>query len=245
MARVDYDRQSAVYDTGRRFDPDDYVTWRVGLGRHLATGCRLLDLGSGTGRWSNVLADWFDARIVGVEPSTGMRDKAAAKAPDPRVSYVGGRAEAIPAREDSFDAAWLAHVIHHFDDLAAAARELRRVVPAGAPVLIRQAFADRLDGITLFRFFPGAAQIARTFQTVAETVGLFADAGFESMSLEQHTQRTAPSLEDMVPKVRMRADTTLELLPDEEFAQGLELLEETARVEHGPVLDSLDLLVLR
>jgi hypothetical protein len=44
-------------------------------------------------------------------------------------------------------------MIHHVPDLTAAARELRRVVRAGGPILIRSAFAGRHQAITLFRFF--------------------------------------------------------------------------------------------
>jgi len=243
MARVDYDKQSAVYDEGRGFSPDDYQAWRFALVRFMESGSRVLDLGSGTGRWSTTLADWFGVRIVGVEPSSGMRSRAVAKESNPLISYVAGCAEAIPLGDDAVNAAWLAHVIHHFDDLRAAAHELRRVVPAGAPVLIRQAFSDRLDGISLFRFFPDT--VAKTFPSVSDTVGIFNDAGFDQMQLQSHTQQTAPSLEATIERVRLRADTTLELLSHSEFERGLELLVQTARVEHGPVLDTLDLLVLR
>jgi ubiquinone/menaquinone biosynthesis C-methylase UbiE len=46
------------------------------------------------------------------------------------VVYVGGRAEAVPLRDGSVAAAWLAFVVHHVADLArcAAAGAGRRLV---------------------------------------------------------------------------------------------------------------------
>lgn len=242
LARVDYDRQAAVFDEARSLGPGDYTSWRLAMLRHIPPGGRVLDLGSGTGRWSALLAEWYGVRVVAVEPSRGMRERAAAK-PHGAVALVGGRAERLPLAEDSVDAAFVAHVLHHLDNISATASELRRAVREGGSVLIRQAFGDRLDGISLFRFFP--SRIAETFPTAGEIIDVFTAAGFTHTTLERHTQRTGPSLAELIPRIRLRADTTLELLSDEEFERGLKLLEETARVEHGPVLDSLDLLILR
>ena len=79
---------------------------------------RILDLGSGTGQWSGRLARWFDVDVVGVEPSEGMRANAIDAV---RVFAIVGQAEQIPLRADGVDAAWLSVVVHHFDDLDAAA----------------------------------------------------------------------------------------------------------------------------
>jgi hypothetical protein len=108
-----------------------------------------------------------------------------------------------------------------FAGLPGCARELRRVLRPGGPVLIRTAFPGRLDGITLFRLFPGAARVAETFPTVEATVGAFEAAGFAFQALRPVPQVTAPSLRAAVERVRLRADTTLQALGDGEFAAGL------------------------
>ena len=138
-------------------------------------------------------------------------------------------------------------MIHHIGDLAGCARELRRVLEPGGPVLIRSSFPGRHAGISLFRFFPGARQIAETFPTVEATVAVFAAAGLGFQTLQQVPQVSAPSLRAAVERVRLRADSTLKPLPDSEFTEGLAALERAGVAEKipTPVIDYLDLLVLR
>ena len=247
MARVDFDQFASDYDRARGIAPGGLEGWRAATAPRLS-GLRapVLDLGAGSGQFAYAFARWFDVRVLAVEPSAGMRRAAQANGPDPRVAIVGGTAGNLPIRDASCGAAWLSTVIHHIPDLPAAARELRRVLLPGAPVLIRSSFPGRHDGITLFRYFPAAAAVARTFPTVPETVAAFATAGFEVRSLAPVPQQTAPDLASVRERVILRADTTLRDLPAAEFAAGLAALDAAIAVGAGrePVIDSLDLLVL-
>ena len=249
MARVDYEKMAASYDRGRGLGLDGIDAWRVALMPYLPrrSGFRVLDLGAGTGQFSGAFATWFGARVIAVEPAAAMRREALRKGPAANALWIGGRGESIPLRDGCCDCAWLSTVIHHFSDLSASACELRRVVPPGGSVLIRGSFPGRHDGITLFRFFPGAARVADTFPTVDATAAAFGAAGFAVEALESVPQVSAPSLGEAVERVRLRADSTLELLSDEEFARGLDSLERAAAREETatPVVDYLDLLVLR
>jgi ubiquinone/menaquinone biosynthesis C-methylase UbiE len=245
VARVDYDDQSEVYDRARGLTPEAITTWMATARIHLrAEVTRLLDLGSGTGRFSAPLADTFDCDVIGVEPSAGMLAQAATK-PHPRVHLLRSPAEHLPLDTATFGGAWLSNVLHHFDDMPAAASELRRVVVPGGPVMIRGAFAGRGPISTLYRFFPGAEATIESFPSIPDVIDAFEAAGFGSFSLEKVDQLIARSLTEMVERIRLRADTTLELLGDEEFEAGLEAMVEETKTNDGPVLDALDLLVLR
>jgi ubiquinone/menaquinone biosynthesis C-methylase UbiE len=248
MARVDYDQMAASYDRGRMLSLEGLEGWRAALAAWLPPpgGLPVLDLGAGTGLFTAAIATWFQVGVVAVEPSAGMRRQAQQARSHARVAYVGGRAERLPLRDGCCGAAWLSTVIHHLGDLPGCARELRRVRRAGSPVLIRSSFPGRHDGITLFRFFPGAGRIADTFPTVEATVAAFEAAGFAFQALQRVPQVSAPSLRASVERVRLRADSTLQPLPDSEFAAGLAALERAAAAETTPtpVVDHLDLLVL-
>ncbi len=243
MARVDYDKQSAVYDEGRTLPPEVTELWMVVARRHIPEARLILDLGSGTGRFSAALADTYEATVVGVEPSAGMRNRAASK-PHDNVHIVAGNAESLPLADDSCDLAWLSNVTHHFDDLVAASRELRRVTSSHGSVFVRGSFAAR-DHPSLYRFFPGTKEIIDSMPSLPDTIGAFQAAGFTSFYNENVEYKIADSLAEMLPRTRKRADSALELITDEEFASGLEQLEKAAQVENGPVIDRLDVLVLR
>jgi SAM-dependent methyltransferase len=180
-----------------------------------------------------------------------MRAAAATAGHHPNVTWVGGRAERLPLRDGCCAWAWLSTVVHHLDDLPGAAAELRRVLRPAGTVLIRQAFPDRLDQVTLYqRFFSGAGArlvASRLLPTVEQVSTTFAAAGFRVETLDSVAQVSAPDLTVYRDKVRRRADTGLRLLPDEEFAAGLAALDRAAGAETvpTPIVDRLDLLVLR
>ena len=163
------------------------------------------------------------------------------------VTYVGGDAIHIPLRDASCDVAWLSTMIHHVPDLAGCAREVRRVVRPDGVVLVRSSFPGRHEGITLFRRFPGASRVASSFPTVEATVAAFTGAGFSYAGIEAFEQVSAPSLRVFAERVRLRADTTLRLMDDEEYRNGLAALEleAVAETEPRPIVDAIDLLTFR
>jgi SAM-dependent methyltransferase len=243
MARIAYNsHDAAAFEATRHLAAQGLAAWREAVTRHLdpRPGTRLLDLGAGTGMWARAFTDWYDnIDVIAVEPAEAMR----ARCPHPQV--LAGDAAHIPLAAGSVDAAWLSTVVHHVSNLPAAARELRRVVRPGGPVLIRSAFAGRHHAITLFRFFPEAIRVLDTYPSVDEVAAAFAAAGFTVVSFEQVPQTTASSLGEVAVKIRREAHTPLLLITDDEYAAGLARLHRAARTEQGPVIDALDLLVLR
>jgi SAM-dependent methyltransferase len=245
MARADFNQVAAVYDAGRGLTEEALGTWREAVFRHLTGPFALpgLDLGCGTGRFTAALAGWLGCEMIGLDPANEMLAQASNDEPS---QYVLGRAEAIPLKDGSCEFAWLSTVIHHFDDLGLVGRELRRVLRPGGAVLIRSWFPGRAE-VTHFRYFPGARRIAETFPTISAVEVALGGSGFRVESLESVSQLTAPDLRAFYKRVRTRADTTLLRLSDEEFEEGLRLLEGEAakEVEPQPVYSRLDLLVFR
>ncbi|MDG4801006.1 class I SAM-dependent methyltransferase [Micromonospora sp. WMMD980] len=243
MARIAYDDTDAeAFAATRHLTDDGLAAWRHAVTRHLAPepGMRLLDLGSGTGSWARAFTAWFPSLdVVAVEPSAAMRARSLVR------PVLAGDAARIPLDDGSVDGAWLSTVLHHVPDLAAAARELRRVVRPDAPVLVRSAFAGRHEAITLFRFFPEAIRVLDTYPAIADVESAFADAGFATAAVEPVPQVTAPSLREAAVTLRREAHTPLQLITDDEYATGVARLRAAARVDTGPVVDALDLLVLR
>jgi SAM-dependent methyltransferase len=158
---------------------------------------------------------------------------------------IAGHATALPLASATIDGAWLSTVIHHLPDLPAAAGELRRVLRPGAPVLIRNAFPGRHHGIGLFRYWPEAIAALDTFPSITSVRTAFAAAGFSYVALEPVRQVTAPSLAAIAATARRESHTPLMLITDSAYEAGLARLRAAATTQQGPVIDTLDLLVLR
>jgi ubiquinone/menaquinone biosynthesis C-methylase UbiE len=175
-----------------------------------------------------------------------MRRLAARDAHPTTVAFVGGSAELIPLRDQSCDVAWLSQMLHHVPDRAACAAELRRVVRPTGRVIVRGTFAESPDGFpTLLHFFPGVREIFKDLPAVDETVATFKA---HDLHLETHrrvTQQICGSLREFAARNRLRADSSLALLSDEEFETCQTALEDAAAAESQaePVFETLDLLV--
>jgi len=263
MARVDYDEMSARYNAGRHLDDWQVEPLRAEISTHLLDSVRrVLDLGSGTGQWSARLARWFDVDVVGIEPSAGMRDHAMRAE---RVSYVAGAAEAVPLRANVVDAAWLSVVVHHFDDLRQAAREIRRTVRAGGAVMLRTAVPDLMphdaaevedcvrgagmDGTVMYAglLFPTSLDVIHTFPSLAELDAAFGGAGFGRVQAGLVAQGQAVSMREFRDRVAVRADSTLVPVPDDEWVRGMDRLDAMVEAEivPTPVVAALPFVVYR
>jgi SAM-dependent methyltransferase len=143
-------------------------------------------------------------------------------------------------------------MIHHIPDLDAAAREIRRVLRPGAPVLIRQGFPGRVDRNEFVRWFPETARTVDTYPSVEQTCQAFAATGFSRDALEPIPETWTTSLAEFLAQADTfrRADSTIRNLTEEEFLRGKERLRRAARdAEQAPSPEPrtswLDLLVLR
>jgi ubiquinone/menaquinone biosynthesis C-methylase UbiE len=248
---IDFDdRLWRGYRQGRALPPQAMDAWIDAVERHADARRPLtvLDLGSGTGRFTPTLADRFGGPVYGVEPATKMREIAVESSAHPNVTYLDGRAELIPLADASCDLAFLFFVIHHFTDRQAAAAELARVLRSGAAVCVRTQFGDRLREVSWRRYFPRALEVERSmFPTFDETTTPFTRLGFEIVAVDEVEFQIAPTVAAHLERLRWRAISTLELLSEAEVEAGFAAMERAAAADTGdePVREIGDLLVLR
>jgi SAM-dependent methyltransferase len=233
---VVYDSTMATgYARGRRLRAEDIDAWMTAALPYLpAPGGLILDLGSGTGRFTDALAATGGATVVACEPSADMRANAARAHP-----LVGGTAETTPFRDGVFDAIWASQVVHHVGDLAAFATEVRRILKPGGHLLLRGGFG-RPEELPYFRYFPDAWGPGTAVSlSLAEIRGAL--GGLDQCA---HV-RVEQTMDEFVERARSRSLSNLAALPDDVFQAGLRALEQDARAGALPprIVERLDLVV--
>ncbi|KAF2720305.1 S-adenosyl-L-methionine-dependent methyltransferase [Polychaeton citri CBS 116435] len=125
--------KSAAYDQNRPRYAEESVQHLLSQTRvEGVKHARVLDLGAGTGLFTEALAKRPEEyEIVTVEPHEGMRGVLEAKKLQ-RVTTLDGKGDSIPARDESFDAIFVAQAFHWFAT-SETLREMHRVLkPHGA-----------------------------------------------------------------------------------------------------------------
>jgi ubiquinone/menaquinone biosynthesis C-methylase UbiE len=250
LEKLDYDdRQYAVYARGRAVSPESIAVWMQAFARYLADDrpLTILDLGSGTGRFTPALANEFGGPVYGVEPSRRMREVAAKSSHHPAVTYLAGSAENIPLPDSSCDAILMFLSFHHVQDGDAAAPEIARILRPEGRILIRSAFSDRMPKVHWHRFFPRARAIEREmFPSLGEVEVLFSTVGLRRIALETIREQFASSLAESASRLRLRAISTFDHMTDAELAEGFAALDRAVAAETTPrpVSGLSDLLVL-
>jgi ubiquinone/menaquinone biosynthesis C-methylase UbiE len=246
---VNYDQTEmpAAYDAGRGYSPAVLARWLEVISQSVPKGSisKILDLGCGTGRYSNALADYFEANVIGIDPSEKMLAQARRKASE-RVRYYRASGESIPLRDASVDMVFISMAFHHFERPDRAAAECRRVLRREGSVCLRAAAIDRIESYAYVDFFQGSRPILyRALQSQAYIEWLFARAGFQLIRHELVPSEAAESWHAYAEKIAYRADSILVQLSNQEFEEGLAALREHAKTAplHEPVTEPVDFFV--
>jgi SAM-dependent methyltransferase len=244
--RIDYDQEAKRYRAGREVPLEQLEPWYPVLSEFVRAGDKpLLDVGAGTGLWTRAFVTWFDVDVIALEPSSGMREVGAEIGLPSQACYVAARGEHLPFGGAGFRAGWLSTVLHHLTDLPACARELRRVLADGAPVMIRNSFPGRLDEVELFRHFPAAAAVAAKWPALDKVVETFGKAGFaydRLVTVRDDRWRDLEGIRNWAVAMR-NTDSALAPISETEFAEGLRNLDEAIARGERPRPMGTDLVV--
>lgn len=180
---------------------------------------RVLDVGCGTGRLAHALAA-RGARVWGVDASEAMLDRARRK-PLPGGGFELGRAESLPFEGGWFDRAVLRQVVHLVDRPRAFAELSRVLVPRGRPV-VATFDHTHFEGFWLADLFPSIVRIDRArFPAPDVLVEELRAAGFAPRPVVRLTQRAQLSRDEALERIRGRYISTLQLLDEREYEEGL------------------------
>ena len=216
------------YDRGRNLTSEATDALMELLRGYVAPPVNLIvDLGSGTGRFTAALAEAFAAQVLGVEPAANMRVTADAKPRPPLVRFVHGQAESIPLEDGMADLVFMSQVLHHLADSPRALREIGRVLKSNGSLCIRQTTRENLASYFYQRFFPAARAVDERRLPCRDELGRMAGScGFRTVAIETLGHEIAGSATEYVDKIALRTYSDLECIDDAAFHKGLDALRE-------------------
>jgi ubiquinone/menaquinone biosynthesis C-methylase UbiE len=247
---MDYDKTSLPdkYDKGRDHGPEVRRLWMEAVERRVGRrGMReILDLGCGTGRFSQALAEYFSAMVIGIDPSMKMLSQAVARG-ETSTYYASGSAEAIPLASDAIDMIFISMVLHHFTDPLLAACECIRVLRQGGYLCLRTASSEMISEYAYVPFFPTSRPVLeQRLPSLSSQLDLFQAAGFTAVSVELITQEIASDYLVYADKLATKSDSILASLDNADFDRGLQAVraQDPASLQR-PVTEPIDFVVFR
>lgn len=223
----DFNPIAAQYDRHRR-SGGSFVPRLVRLARETSAQ-RVLEIGPGTGNVSQAFLAEHPCALTGLDRSTGMMQRAREKGVEAK--WICGDAHDIPLASGSIDFVYGVLVLHHLANLEQAFSEWHRVLAKGYAAFATAPHAF-IHAHPLNEFFPSFAAIdVARFPSEERLAALFLDAGFIDIAMDYSKAAPEPLDERYLEKVANRFISTLRLVPEDEYANGLVRMRERVKRE--------------
>jgi len=216
---IDYDRVSKVYDNVRVGDPE--MVNQILQGIILTRKSLVLDVGCGTGNNTSLFSEATPARIIGLDISFGMLEKAHEKTK--RVPLVQSPADALPFLGESFHFVFMTEVIHHLPNPHLAIEEIFRVLRSEGSLCIVTQSHKQIDDRMTSRFFPASANVDKErYPDIDIIEEIMSCAGFNRVIHEGHQFKPITLGEEYLQTVENRGYSMLHKISHDAYEQGLQ-----------------------
>ena len=214
MDEVDLDRLAAAY----RYRPVSAVSLERAreAGSNLERGAWVLDVGGGPGNHSAMWGREGLNAIV-LDPSAAMLAYGAKR----NLRGVRGRSQAMPFRPGTFALVWF-HLSIHYGDWRTAIDESVRVLGNDGRVEVWTLGPDHHERSMLARWFPSVERIDTERFPPPDAVANRLAGLVPMVSLTYPVERVSRTAGSWLRAVEAGFISTLQLLPDDERARGIE-----------------------
>lgn len=207
---------AASYDRGRPSYPVEALTWALGTASSGGAPLRVLELGAGTGKLTEVLVG-LGHEVFATEPDEQMLDVLSAKLPDVRATV--GSAEQIPVGDQQYDVVVVGQAFHWFDQEAALPEISRVLAKDGRLVLLWNQRDERIPWVRKL-----GALIGRQDQDVDPTKVIDDSAMFSAV--DEHSFRFWQVVNrDTVQDLALSRSNLISLSDEEREAKRAEVLD--------------------
>ena len=229
MIKADYSKIASFYDKGRSLSIQNRSLWlnliikKAGIQR----GSKVLDLGCGTGRFSLPMAMLYNFNVIGADSSLEMIEKAKTKDSDCIVTWCQEDANKLSFSNNSFDAVFMSHLLHHVDNPQKVLKECYRVINSTGVVIIRYGSIEQIKNDVEHTFFPQVTEIdeLRTPSQKIVEEWLF-DTGFLNISSREIVQQTYKTGNAHLKATQSKSTSVLNMISEESFRTGISRLKE-------------------
>jgi ubiquinone/menaquinone biosynthesis C-methylase UbiE len=246
----DYDNSGihAVYNKSRNLPEETLNMWMSVIYENINIENikSVIDLGCGTGRFTEALSHRFNCNVTGIDPSIKMLTVARETIVNPLIKFVKGDSGNITAENDSVDMIYLSQVYHHIVAPDLFVKESKRVLRGSGYICIRNSTVNNMESYLYPKFFPGAYEIDMNRLPVRENIlNLFESSKFRNTFCKAVKQIFALNHIEYFDKISMRGCSDLAAISDEDFNSGLEKLKEYCYKANpnNPVYEEIDLLI--
>jgi SAM-dependent methyltransferase len=207
---------------------------------------RLLDIGCGTGRFAVRAHDRLGGRLWGVDASPEMLAQARRQPGSRGIGWRLGEAEQLPFRDEWFDGAHMHLVVHLLPDRPAALAEAARILAPDGRMVIATFRLEHITRFHLVPYFPGIERVdLERFPDPAVLAGELESAGFATAETTPFDQDMQLDPQVILERVRGRYISTLHVLGEDEYREGLERLEAAMEGRTEPVASTLRWALVR
>jgi SAM-dependent methyltransferase len=227
---IDFNSYADAYLRNRSVQPKVLEGLIAGCG--LEPNDAVLVIGCGTANYLAALVAETGAVGFGIDPAEEMLAQARSDSSRSNLALSVSSAESLPFADGTFRFVFSVDVVHHIGDPRAYATEAFRVLtPGGRFCTVTDSHEDIVNRVPLSSHFPETVpfQLER-YPSIESIQGMLKSAGFANMSTV-HVNYPYP-LTDITP-FRERAFSALQLISDEQFAEGITRLERD--LAQGPI----------
>lgn len=239
-----------VYNQSRNLPDETLKLWLDNIYKNVPADeiNTILDLGCGTGRFSEGLSDYYSAKVYGIDPSEKMLSVAKSSLNNSLLEFLQGSAENKPLEDNSIDLIFLSHVYHHIKDKEKSIEEIKRVLYPNKYFCVRSSTIEQMDSYLYTKYFPTANRIdIERVPSKNELIKYGTHNGFELTNYTNIHQLYAENHIEYYDKISLRGLSDLAATPDDEFKEGLIRLKEFCYKQDltNPVYEDIGLFTFR